>query len=296
MRQFEGDKKVIALFLFPAFALIFIFLLYPLLRTFYNSFFYILQNTNPRFVGIKNYIKLISDPGMLKAIKNTLLLMVAAVVIEVGLGTVMAILVNFIKKGKRFFRVVYVFPVVVSAAALGLLFSLIYNYRIGLLNSIISWLGYSPIRWITTKTSLAAVIAPVTWRYVGFYFIIILTAITKIPKTLYESARIQGASRWQQTVHITLPLIFSDIRISIIIAITGVTKVFSMIWIITQGGPLDSSQVLGTYLYSVTFERRLFGYGSTIAVFIVIFGLILVLITNKLLKRDDGIGYGSPGI
>lgn len=296
MRQFEEDKKVILWFLLPAFALIFIFLIYPLLRTFYNSFFYILQNTNPRYIGIDNYIKLFSDPGMLVAIRNTIILMIAAILIEVGGGTFFAILVNFIKKGSKFFRIVYVFPVVVSAAALGLLFSLLYNYRVGLLNTIVSWLGYNPIRWITTKSSLMAVIAPVTWRYVGFYFIIILTAITKIPKTLYESAEIQGANRWQQTIYVTLPLIFSDIRISIIIAITGVTKVFSMIWIITQGGPMNSSQVLGTYLYSATFQKRLFGYGSTIAVFIVIFGLILVFITNKLLKKDDSSGYGSPGM
>lgn len=296
MRQFEDDKKVIIMFLIPAFAFIFIFLLYPLLRTFYNSLFYILQNTNPRYVGLGNYQKLFTDSGMVTAISNTLIFMIAAVIIEVGGGTLLAILVNFIKKGAKFFRIVYVFPVVVSAAALGLLFSLIYNYRLGLLNTIVSWLGYNPIRWITRESALWAVIAPVTWRYVGFYFIIILTAITKIPKSLYESAEIAGANRWQKTRHITLPLIFSDIRISIIIAITGVTKVFSMIWIITQGGPMNSSQVLGTYLYSVTFQRRLFGYGSTIAVFIVIFGLLLVVLTNKLLKSDDDSGYGTTGM
>lgn len=296
MRQFKDDKKFIIMFLIPAFAFIFIFLLYPLIRTFYNSLFYILQNTNPRFVGLGNYQKLITDSGMITAVWNTLIFMVAAVVIEVGIGTLLAILVNFIKSGAKFFRIVYVFPVVVSAAALGLLFSLIYNYRLGLLNTIVSWLGYNPIRWITRDSALWAVIAPVTWRYVGFYFVIILTAITKIPKTLYECADIEGASRLQKTRHITLPLIFSDIRISIIIAITGVTKVFSMIWVITQGGPMNSSQVLGTYLYSVTFQRRLFGYGSTIAVFIVLFGLLLVVLTNKLLKSDDDGGYGTPGM
>ncbi|BDU51650.1 hypothetical protein HLVA_22190 (plasmid) [Haliovirga abyssi] len=249
--------------------------------------FYSLNNISPRFIGFGNYIKMFKDPAISKSIINTLIFMLASVFVQVGIGVLLAMLVDMIRAGQNFFKTVYLFPVVVSAAALGLMFNLFYGYDGGLLNSFLAIFGIGKVVWLTEKTSLLMVIIPTVWQYVGFYFVIILTAITKIPTTFYEAAHLEGANAYHRITKITLPLIFGDIKVSIMLAITGTLKVFDFVWIITQGGPFDSSQVLGTYMYDITFQRRLFGYGSSIAVLIVVLGFALTFFTNKFLKSED---------
>jgi raffinose/stachyose/melibiose transport system permease protein len=277
------DKKIIFLFLLPALLMMTIFLFYPIVRSIYKTFFITVHNINPRYVGFGNYIKLIKDPVITIAIKNTFILMGAVIVFEVGTGIVLALLVDMIRFGKQFFKTVYFFPIVMSAASLGLLFRLLYNYNSGLLNAILERFGYQPVLWLDASKALLMVAIPTIWQYVGFYFVIILTALTKIPETMYEVAYLEGATHFQRITRITLPLIFQDIRVCMILAITGVLKIFDMVWMITQGGPFDSSQVLGTYMYHTVFERRLFGYGSTIAILIIVLGVVVTAITNKIL-------------
>ncbi|WP_234978108.1 carbohydrate ABC transporter permease [Halanaerobium kushneri] len=260
---------------------------YPIIRSLYKTFFFTVHNINPEFIGFGNYIKLLTDPVVWLATKNTFIFMIAAVIFQVGLGVLLAIFVDLIRYGKNFFRTTFFFPIVLSAASLGLLFRLLYNYDAGLLNSILEALNFEPVLWLDAAKALAMVMIPTIWQYVGFYFVIILTALTKIPNSLYEVAKIEGASTFQRITKITLPLIFQDIRVCIVLAITGTLKVFDMVWVITAGGPFDSSQVLGTYMYSTVFQRRLFGYGSTIAIFIIILGVIVTTLTNKFIGNRD---------
>ncbi|SIR44992.1 carbohydrate ABC transporter membrane protein 1, CUT1 family [Halanaerobium kushneri] len=285
--KFKNDNKVIFFFLLPALLFWSIFLFYPIIRSLYKTFFFTVHNINPEFIGFGNYIKLLTDPVVWLATKNTFIFMIAAVIFQVGLGVLLAIFVDLIRYGKNFFRTTFFFPIVLSAASLGLLFRLLYNYDAGLLNSILEALNFEPVLWLDAAKALAMVMIPTIWQYVGFYFVIILTALTKIPNSLYEVAKIEGASTFQRITKITLPLIFQDIRVCIVLAITGTLKVFDMVWVITAGGPFDSSQVLGTYMYSTVFQRRLFGYGSTIAIFIIILGVIVTTLTNKFIGNRD---------
>ncbi len=283
----KDDKKVIFFFLFPALLMMTIFLFYPIVRSFYKTFYIAVQNINPRFVGLHNYRKLLTDPAVWIATKNTFIFMIAAVIFQVGIGIVLAVLVDMIRAGKEFFKTVYFFPIVMSAASLGLLFKLLYNYNSGLLNAFLINFGYEPVLWLDASKALLMVMIPTLWQYVGFYFVIILTAMTKIPEQLYEVAYLEGASTIQRVTKVTLPLIFEDIKVILVLAITGALRVFDFVWLITQGGPFDSSQVLGTYMYSAVFQRRLFGYGSTIAILIIVLGVIITSITNKLLGKRD---------
>lgn len=276
---------MIFFFLLPALLMIAIFLFYPILRSLYKTLFIAVHNINPRYVGLNNYYKLLSDPVVLIATKNTFILMGAAIVFQVGLGIVLALLVDMIRFGKKFFRTVFFFPIVMSAASLALLFRLIYNYDSGLLNSLLEYFGYQPVLWLDAGKALLMVMIPTIWQYVGFYFVIILTALTKIPDNLYEVADLEGATNFQRIIKITLPLIFEDIKVVLVLVITGVLRVFDFVWLITRGGPFDSSQVLGTYMYSTVFQRRLFGYGSTIAVFIIILGIVITAVTRKILGK-----------
>jgi raffinose/stachyose/melibiose transport system permease protein len=283
----KGDRGVIFFFLLPAVLLTGVFLYYPFIHSIIKSFYYSDGMFINRFVGIENYIRLAQDEVVKIATLNTLEMMLYAVIFQVGLGIVLALLVDSIRFGKNFFRSVFFFPVAISATAIGLMFTLFYNYDNGMLNQLLVRFGFEKVVWMTEETSLLAVAVPVIWQYVGFYFVIILTAISKIPDDFYEAAQLEGITGFQKTIYITLPLIWGDVKTSILLAITGALKVFELVYVISSGGPANSSEVLGTYMYQKTFTGQAFGYGATIAVWIVILGLLFSVIANRLLKKEE---------
>ncbi|MRG27854.1 carbohydrate ABC transporter permease [Laceyella tengchongensis] len=283
----KGDRGVIFFFLLPAVLLTGVFLYYPFIHSIIKSFYYSDGMLINRFVGIENYIRLAQDEVVKIATLNTLEMMLYAVIFQVGLGIVLALLVDSIRFGKNFFRSVFFFPVAISATAIGLMFTLFYNYDNGMLNQLLVRFGFEKVVWMTEETSLLAVAVPVIWQYVGFYFVIILTAISKIPDDFYEAAQLEGITGFQKTIYITLPLIWGDVKTSILLAITGALKVFELVYVISSGGPANSSEVLGTYMYQKTFTGQAFGYGATIAVWIVILGLLFSVIANRLLKKEE---------
>ncbi|GAA0356501.1 carbohydrate ABC transporter permease [Bacillus horti] len=283
----KGDKLFITLFLLPMVIITGVFLYYPFFNGIIKSFYQSNGFFNSTFIGLDNYARLFKDEVIRIATFNSLEIMLYAVIFQVGIALILAVLVDSIKFGRGFFRTSFFFPVVISGAAIGLLFTLIYGYNYGMLNGILVNLGLERVLWINEKTSLLAVAIPTVWQYVGFYFVILLTAILKIPSDYYEAAKLDGITGFKRMVYITIPLIWSDIKICIILAITGAFRVFEMVYIITKGGPFNTSEVLGTYMYRKAITDQAFGYGATIAVYIVILGVALALITNRLLKREQ---------
>lgn len=286
MKEKQKQTLFITIFLLPMLLITGVFLYYPFFKGILNSFYQMRGFFSRQFIGVDNYTRLLNDEVIKIATFNTLEIMLYAVVFQVGIALILAVMIDSIKHGKAFFRTAFFFPVVISGAAIGLLFKLIYSYDSGLLNGLLIRFGYEPVLWITEKTSLIAVAVPTVWQYVGFYFVILLTAILKIPKDYYEAAKLEGISGIKRTLYITIPLIWSDIKICIILAITGAFRVFELVYIITLGGPMNSSEVLGTYMYKMTFTSQSVGYGSTIAVYIVLLGVTLALVMNRLLRRE----------
>ncbi len=282
----KGDKRYIFLFLTPAFLILAVFLYYPFFENIKQSFYKTDGFFNSTFIGFDNYKRLFNDEIARGSTLNSLELMLYVAIFQVGIALLLAIMVNSIKRGAAFFRITFFFPIVISGAAIGLLFTLIYNYRNGLLNEILVNLGFERVIWLTEKSALYMVAIPTVWNYVGFYFIILLTAIQKIPQDFYEAADLEGITPFQKMTKITIPLILSDVKTCLILAITGALKIFELIYIITKGGPANQSEVLGTYMYKKAFVDSAMGYGSTLAVFIVVLGLTLAFVTNKLLKSD----------
>lgn len=281
----KGDRKFIALFLLPAAAMMCVFLYYPFFRSFYLSFFRTSGFFDFKFVGFANYNRLFSDQLLGAATLHTLEMMLYVIVFQVGIALVLAVMVDHIRAGKGFFRTVFFFPIVISGAAISLLFVLIFNYQFGLLNNVLTSFGYDRILWLGQGTALKAIAVPTVWHYVGFYFVLFLTAMSKIPSDFYEAAKLEGITGFKKTISITLPLILSDIKVVLILAITGTLKIFDFPWIITRGQ--NGTELLGTYMYKKAMVDHNFGYGSTVAVYIVIFGVLLSLVANRLLKKDE---------
>jgi raffinose/stachyose/melibiose transport system permease protein len=208
-------------------------------------------------------------------------------IFQIGVAIILAILVDSTKKLFKFFRTVYFFPILISATAIGLMFKLMYTYEYGLLNYVVALFGGEKQVWLTAKTAIFLVTIPVMWQYVGFYFIIFLAGISKIPQDIYESADLDGISPFQKAVYITIPLMRDVITSSVILVISGCFKVFDMVYVISAGGPLNSSELLSTYMYNMAFVKYNGGYASTIAIVIIILGTGITVVMRKFLEAKN---------
>lgn len=287
------NKKPIIFFLLPAFGFMLVFLYYPFVRNIINSFQEITglgaAATGWNAPGYSNYVNMFKDENMWMAFKNTLIMICITVVGQVGIALVLALLVNNIKKGAVFFRVVFFFPIVVSATALGLLFNLIFLYDKGMINQILEVFGVSKlIDWKDPAHALITMMIPVMWQYVGFYFIIIVTGLNGIDDELYEAAAIDGASSLQKVRYISIPLVHNTVCTCVVLAVTGALKVFDLPWVMfPKGMPFGQTWLTGTYMYYQTFNASNVDYSSAIAVIIVIMGVVLSKIVNMIFKEKD---------
>lgn len=287
------NKKSLLFFLVPAFAFMAVFLHYPFVMNILNSFQQIegLAAPSKGFLDpwYSNYAEMLQDKSMRIALVNTLILMFATLVFQVGIALVLAICVDQIHKGAKFFRVVYFFPIVISATALGLLFNLIFLRDKGMLNQMLELFGQTElIDWKGEKRALITMMIPVMWQYVGFYFVILTTGLNNIPSDLYEVAAIDGASRWQRIRYITVPLLHNVICTCAVLAVTGALKAYDLPWVMfPKGMPLNRTWLTSTYMYYWACEARNTDYGSAIAVVIVVLGVLSSKVVNTVFKEKD---------
>lgn len=287
------NKKPLLVFLLPAMIFMILYLYYPFFRNIINSFRDIKTlGTNgerwndPLFI---NYIELVKDANVWTSLRNTLIMTAVTIVGQLGIALVLALLVDNIKAGAKFFRTVYFFPIVISATALGLLFNLIFLYDKGMLNQILESLGKTTLTdWKQEGLALITMMLPVMWQYVGFYFVIIITGLNNISEELYESAAIDGATKWQRVKYISLPLLHNVLCTCVVLATTGALKVFDLPWtMFPKGMPMKSTFLTGTYMYYQTMEAKNVDYGSTLAILIVVLGIVLSKGISAIFKEKD---------
>lgn len=293
MPNIYKSKKWLPLFLIPAFLFMAVYLYYPFFMNILNSF------QSIRTLGLAagewndpwytNYVMLFQDAEVWTSLKNTCIMIVVTLVVQVGLALVLALMVDNVRHGTQFFRTVYFFPIVISATALGLLFNLIVLYDKGMLNQFLELFGKTMLTdWKDESHALMTMMLPVAWQYVGFYFVIIETGLNSIPEELYESAMIDGATRWQRVKYISLPMIHNVLCTCAILGTTGALKVFDLPWtMFPKGMPVKSTFLTGTYMYYQTMEVKNVDYGSTLAVVIVVLGIILSQVTSRIFKERD---------
>lgn len=281
-------QRTAIIFLIPAVVLLLCFMIYPLGKTIFYSFTaWYNFSTEQTFIGLDNYKELIADPVIRVALRNTVILMAGVLIFQIGFALILAIMVDGIRHCFKFFRTIYFFPIVISATAIGLMFTLIYKYEYGLLNYFVVLFGGEKQVWINEKSSIYLALIPVVWQYVGFYFVIFLTGIANIPADIYESAMLDGIRPLQKAAYITIPMLRSVLTSSIVLVISGCFKVFDIIFMVTNGGLLDSSQLLSTYMYQKAFARGNGGYASSIAIVMIVLGVAVTSVLRKLLSGGE---------
>jgi raffinose/stachyose/melibiose transport system permease protein len=275
----------VVLFILPAMALYGVFFLVPFGRTLYFSLHQWNGFSTARFVGLDNYVRLIGDQLYHDGLGRIFIWAMFAVVLKVGFALILANMLRVRIPGYSFFTTAFFVPVVISSAAISLLFVLLYDQDAGLLNTLLRMVGLGGLArpWLAdSDTALYALIAVPIWHTVGYFFIILLAAIQNVPKDFYEVARIEGASGWQTFHFVTVPTLWPTLQVCIVLAITGAFKSFDYVFVMTRGGPGTATQVPATYMYDTIFVGLEFGYGSAIAISIFVLGLLATLLVRRL--------------
>ncbi|MBE9188746.1 sugar ABC transporter permease [Microcoleus sp. LEGE 07076] len=279
------------LFLFPALLVLSLTVLWPALQAFYLSFTsyeYDLTQA-PQWVGLKNFERLWADRTFWQTLTNTLLYLICVVPVLVVLPLGMAILCNQKLRGMNWFRAAYYTPAVISMVVAGIAWKWLFA-ETGLLNQLGELLGLPPVSWLANpKVVLFSVMAVTVWKGLGYYMVIYLAGLQSIPAELYEAAAIDGSEGLRKHWDITVPLMKPYLILVAVISAISATKVFEEVYIMTQGGPRNSSKTVVYYLYERAFKDLEIGYACTIALvlFLLILGLSVLQVSLQGLTRND---------
>ena len=278
-------------FLAPNLTLMAVFLFLPILWALQLSFQDSRGFGSPEWVGLENYVKLIADPVFWRSFGNTIVFTILTVPITMVSGLGLAVLMNSVLPARGIFRTVIVLPMVISGVASGMIGGIIFYQSNGIINKVLSALGLNPVAWQSDGTlALLSVVIVTIWLRVGFNMVIYLAGLQGIEPQLYEAARIDGASRWQQLRSITVPLVGPSTFFLLIMNVIASFQVFDLIFVMTGGGPGDSTSVLVTYAYRNGFQIREQGYGAAIGIVILIITLIFTFVQWKTSRTRDQVG------
>lgn len=294
----DGLRKpwgTIITFLLPAWTFYTALTAYPALRTFWNSAHKVLPRRE-EFVGLANYVELVSDEIFWKAVHNTVIWACASPLIEVSLALLLALALYARIPGARFFRVAWFTPVLMSYIVVGILWFWIYNNDWGPVNVALRALGLGALArpWLgDPATALPSLIFVTSWMWVGFNMVVLLAALHSLPREVIEAAELDNCGWGAKLIHVILPLIRATVLNLIVLSFIGKMKIFDLVWITTKGNPLWSTETVSTYVYKRAFEWTTFdlGYPSTIAAVWFIIVLSAVLFLSWLFRQREKLEY-----
>ncbi len=291
----KPSKKTIFFYLLLP-VVIFVFTVFvPLVTALVYSFFEWKGGPQKTFTGLENYATLFSDSTFWQSFGHNIYLVIACIIGQVGIAFILVMMINSkLVKFKTIHRTFGFFPSTISAVCIGLIWNMIYHNQYGLLNWFLRTIGRADLCqvWLNnSKTVMLLVSIPLIWQYIGYYMVIILSAVSSIDTEIFESASIDGANGVQTALHITLPLIKNTMLVCLTLCIAGNMKAFDNIYVMTSGGPGTSSMVMAMYGYNVSFKQSNMGYGSCISVAIFVLSLLVIggsrAIIGRLTKEKE---------
>jgi raffinose/stachyose/melibiose transport system permease protein len=286
------DYLTIALFLLPAVILFVLFLIYPIFRSVYYSLF----NWNglgpaTKFIGLNNFKLILTDQVFLKAIGNCLIIVVFSLAIQLPLALMLAIMVGRELPGRAFFRAIFFMPYVISEVITAIIWIGMFSPdpENGFINALLVLIpGVHPQNFLgDVNQVMACVFIVLTWKYFGLHMLLFMAGLQNIPRELEEAAMIDGANRWQSVWYVTVPLLGTTIRTTTYLSVLGSLTQFNLVWIMTRGGPVNASEMMATYMYRYAFIRFQLGYGSAVALVMLVFCLIFSIAYQWLNRQPD---------
>ncbi|PPF44433.1 sugar ABC transporter permease [Pseudoclavibacter sp. AY1F1] len=286
------SRRSVLVFLLPPLLLYSAAVLLPIVQSLFLSFYRWDGITDMVFIGLDNYVKMFTrDDVFWTSFVNALGYLAICLVLQLGGALAVAGLLTAMPRARELVKTLYLLPAVISTVAIAFLFQRIYSLEpVGLINQILEWVGLGAWQtaWLSNvQTVLLAVSIPEGWRFTGLYMLIIYAALIAVPKELEEAARLDGASWWQIFWRIRFPYIRPVWITTTIMATTFALRGFDIPYLLTNGGPGQSSELLTTYMYKTAFVHTDYGYASAISVFIVVECLVAVGLIFLLLRRKD---------
>lgn len=286
-----SEKKAAYLFVIPAVILLAAFLIYPALQTVRYAFtdYNIMRPDRIKFCGLNNFAELFRDGDFWKAVANTLHFTMLVVPFQTVLALALAMLISSKRKGVSIFRAAYFSPQVTSMVVVAILWTVLYNSNpdSGLLNALLVKMGMEPCGFLNDpKTSMNSIIFMSAWQGAGYQMMIFLAGLQGIPKEQYEAASIDGAGKLKSFLYVTLPGLKNVIKYVIMITVIQAMKLFTQPYVMTKGGPQNSTRTMVYYVYEQGFQKRNFGYACAVAAVFFVIVVILSLGMKKLIKAD----------
>ncbi len=294
MQKSLGRKKIILLFLLPAFIIYTLFVVISVLWAGYYSFFDWSGIGEKTFVGLSNYIQLFTnDSTYLSTIGHTLLYTLICILVQVFGGLIFAIFLTRISRFRAGLQTLYYVPVVISSVAICQIFTKLLSVTPpGVINSLLRKLNpeWAYLEWISND-SLSLIVAAFVegYKYLGLYMVIFYAALIGVPKELEEASVMDGANVVQQYLHVKVPYIKPVIIANCILVLNGSLRSFDISFLLTKGGPGNASELMSTYMYKQAFSSMKYGYGSAVAMAIVAICLIAGFVFRRLTERGDDI-------
>ena len=292
----ENNRKSVAItaviFLLPVILFLAVYVLYPIIDTFVISTYkWNGISANRDFVGLKNWKRLLADTKFWIAFWHNIVIMVVSVIIQIPLGLALATFLNFFTKKvriSRIFKTVWFFPYLMSSVAIGFLFTYALATNGGIVSTISGWFGGQNIDLMgNPKTALLTIILIVSWQFTPFYMVYCMAGYAGISDDIYEASVIDGATKGQYFWKVALPLLKPSLISAAILSMVGSLKYFDLIYVMTNGGPGSSTELMATYMYKFSFSQFNMGYGSTVA------GGMFILITAVALLTMKGLNRGG---
>lgn len=292
MDKVRNNKLAIFLFMFPATLFFVGIIIVPIFMSGYYSLLDWDGMTDGVFVGLKNYLELVQSPtaGFAKTLINAIMLAILSVFIQLPISLGLALILSNKLKGERFFVSAFFVPVLISTTVIGQLWTKIYNPEYGIVNAFLKSAGLE--EWCRTwlgdqQTALVAVFLPILWQYVGYHMLLLYAGIKSVSPELREAAQIDGATSWQVSRYVVIPIIKPVIRMCVIFAVVGSLKAFDLIYMLTNGGPAHASEVPSTLMVDMIFGRNRYGFGSSIAMLIIFLCFFFAIIIKKAIRVEE---------
>jgi multiple sugar transport system permease protein len=276
-------------FFIPGMAYLIVVRLIPVLVTLYLSFteWNMTEQPSPTWIGVENYARLARDGDFLTSLTRTLVFCVVATTIEVILGVAIAVFLARPFPGRNLVRTAFLAPMVLTPAVIGLMWYILYHPTIGPLNWILSLFGSEPVGWLTNPTvAFVSIIITDVWHWTPFVFLLAFAAIQNIPADLYESAEIDGASAWQATRHVTLPLIRDTVLVAVLFRSMDAFEIFAEPFVMTGGGPGTATETLSMHIYRTAFNFFQMGYAGAMVVVSIVILVVLYSVYLRLIRTQ----------
>lgn len=276
------------LFILPAWLILMVFLILPILASLVLVFMQYDLLTPPQWAGLSKIQQTFSDKRLQTSYMHTLTFVLGATFLNNVIGFLLALGVNRAMHStlKYLLRTSLFFPVITTTASLAVVWQFLLTQDRGIMNYLLQVIGLSPIPWLSDpQWALRSVIMFDVWKACGFLMVLYLAGLQGIPETLYEAARIDGANRWQLTRYVTLPLITPTAFFAVVISLIGAAQVFDNAWVLTQGGPGDATRLIVLYIYEQGFRRFDMGYASVLSLTLLAILLVITLIQFRLARK-----------